>query len=236
MGTLNYLLDLLFPPHCAMCGELMDAEKEKICFCQRCRAIWEQEKQARCHVCRRDAARCGCNPKYNKIYTADGHRAVVFYESENVKKLIYKIKTERNGALTDFMANELAILLVKYNKVDNDTVLAYPQRSAASVKKYGTDHAASLCLKVSKLTGIPVFSGIKHKKGAEQKTLTAAERGRNAANSYYIPEKFKNELKNKKIIFIDDVVTTGATSVISAALCKADGAKSFSVLSIARTP
>lgn len=236
MGVINYLIELLFPPRCSMCGELMDADKEKRCFCERCRAKWEQEKQTECRNCRRIPQNCTCNPKYNNRRTADGFRSLVFYDSEDIKKLIYRIKTERNGALDDLMAKELALSVIRYNKIDTDTVLAYPQRSAASVKKYGKDHAKNICKKVSKLTGIPVFDGIKHKRGAEQKTLTAKERGINAAQSYYIPDKYKNDVKNKRIIFIDDVVTTAATSVVSAALCKANGAKSFSVTSIARTP
>ena len=235
MGFVNYLAELLFPPRCSMCGELMTAEKEKRCFCERCRAVWEQEKQVLCPSCRRDPGHCSCNPKYNKNRVSDGYRALVFYDSENVKKLIYKIKTEKNKALIEFMAKELSLSVMRYNKIDPDTVLAYPQRSGRSIKKYGTDHAAALCGKVSEFTGIPVFCGIKHKRGAEQKTLTAAERGSNAAQSYYVPEKYKNELKNKRVVFIDDVVTTGATSVVCAALCKADGAKSFSVQSVART-
>ncbi|MBR6920605.1 MAG: ComF family protein [Clostridia bacterium] len=235
MGVINYLLELLFPPRCSLCGELMDAEKDKRCFCDRCRAVWEQEKQALCPGCRRDPRHCSCMPKYNKNRTADSFRSLVFYDSENVKKLIRTVKTERNAALDDLMAKELAAAVIKYNKIDNDSVLAYPQRSAKSIKKYGKDHAAQICKKVSALTGVPVFSGIKHRRGAEQKTLTAKERGPNAAHSYYIPDKYKNGIRGKRVIFIDDVVTTAATSVVSAALCKANGAKSFSVLSIART-
>ncbi len=236
MGVPNYLIELLFPPRCSMCGELMEAEKEKRCFCDRCRAVWEQEKQALCPNCRREPANCCCIPKFNKNRAVDSFRSLVFYDSEKIKKLIYKIKTEKNGALTELLAKDLSVYVLKYNRLDPDTVLAFPERSRSSIKKYGTDHAAALCRRVSGFTGLSVFTGIKHKRGAEQKTLSAAERGYNAANSYYIPDKYKNEIKNKRIIFIDDVVTTGATSVVSAALCKANGAKSFSVISIARTP
>ena len=235
MSVINYLLELVVPPRCSLCGELMDADKDRRCFCDRCRAVWEQEKQALCPSCRRDPQHCSCTPKYNVRRTADSFRALVFYDSENVKKLIHRIKTERNAGLDDLMSKELAAAVIKYNRIDKDTVLAYPQRSAESVKKYGRDHAARICGKVSALTGVSVFEGIKHKRGAEQMTLNAKERGLNAAQSYYIPDKYKSALKNKRVIFIDDVVTTGATSVVSAALCKANGAKSFCVFSIART-
>ena len=236
MGRLNYLAELLYPPRCAMCGELMDAGKEKNCLCDLCRGIWEQEKTAGCPVCRKDASRCSCTPEYNKSKVADEYRAVVFYESDNVRKLIYAIKTRYDEALFDMAAGEIALLIMKYYKIDAETVLAYPHRSAASVRKYGFDHARLLCRKVSSLTGLPVFDGIMHRRGAQQKTLSLSQRGGNAAKSYYVPDKYRPGLKNKKIIFIDDVVTTGATSAVCAALCKAEGAVRFSVFSIARTP
>lgn len=236
MGNFNYLLELLFPPRCAMCGELMDAGKEKKCFCARCRAVWEQAKEEPCPNCRRDARHCVCEPKYNRSRSVDSYRALVFYESENIKGLIYKIKTGYNAALYDTMAAELALNVMKYYKLDDNSYLSYPRRSRASIKEYGVDHGKKLCYTVSKLTGIPVLDVFGHRRGAEQKSLKAKERGKNAAQSYYIREKDKIRVKDKRIIFIDDVVTTGATTVVCAALAKAAGAKGFCAYSIARTP
>ncbi len=219
-----------------MCGELMEPDKDLVCFCGRCRAVWENEKEELCPNCRRNASHCICEPKYNRSGTVDGYRSLVFYNGEQIKKLIYSIKTGYDAALYDTAARELALSVMKYCKVDGDSMLAYPERSRASVKKYGIDHGKILCKKVSEYTNIPVFHGLKHRRGAEQKTLKAAERGENAARSYYIKDKDKTKLKGKKIIFIDDVVTTGATTVVCAALCKAEGAAGFSAFSIARTP
>ena len=236
MGYGNYLLELLYPPRCSMCGELTDPDKRKHCFCERCRAVWEQEKNELCPDCRRDALHCVCLPKFNKARTADSYRSLVLYDSDNIKHVIYRIKTERDAALYDLMARELSVAVMRYCAIDGNSLLAYPQRSRGSVRKYGMDHAKILCRAVSKYTGLPVFEGLRHRKGAEQKTLPASMRGENAANSYYVPDKQANDLRGKNIIFIDDVVTTGATSVVCAALCKANGARSFSVFSIARTP
>ena len=236
MGRLNFISELLFPPRCAMCGELMDAETDLRCFCVRCRAIWEREKETPCPKCKRAAEHCVCEPKYNKSAAVDGYRAVVFYNDEKIKKLIYTVKTGYNAALYDTAAKEIALSVMKHYKVDENSVFAYPARSRASIRKYGIDHAKKLCGLVSKYTGIPMLHVFSHKRGAEQKTLKAAERGENAAQSYYIKDKDKIKVKNKRIIFIDDVVTTGATTVVCAALSKAEGAAGFSAFSIARTP
>ncbi len=236
MGKGNYLLELLYPPRCAMCGELLDASDEKKCFCDRCRSLWEQAKEEICPNCRRDAQHCVCEPKYNRSRTVDSYRATVLYNNEKIKKLIYKIKTGYDAALYDAMAKELALSVMKYCQTDENSCLSYPKRSKASVREYGLDHAKKLCYEISKLTNIPVLDVIRHRRGAEQKTLSAGQRGENAAQSYYIRDNDKIKVKDKRIIFIDDVVTTGATTVVCAALCKAAGAKGFYVISIARTP
>lgn len=235
-GVINYIAELFYPPRCALCGELTEPGRKRECFCARCRGIWETEKNAVCPECRRRADECRCMPKYNVSRTVDSYRTAALYNSENVRAIISKIKTERDPALEALLARDIANLILKYHRIDGDSVLAYPQRARESVKKYGFDHAALLCDRVSGYIGIPVFRGIKHKSGKQQKTLSAHERGYNAVKSYYIPEKYKAQIKNKRVIFVDDVVTTGATTVVCAALCKAAGADSVSVFSIARTP
>lgn len=235
-GVLNYLAELLYPPRCAMCGELTDPSFKRNCFCERCRGIWENEKKAVCPACRLPVIRCRCRPKYNKNRTVDSYHALTLYDGENVKRLIHTVKTVRDPALTDAAARDLSAAILAFGSIDPSCVLAYPQRSREAVVKYGFDHARLLCERVGKYTGLPVFKGIKHRRGRQQKTLSAAERGYNALKSYYIPDKYKEQLKGKNVVFIDDVVTTGATSVICAALCKASGAAGFSVYSISRTP
>ncbi len=232
---LNYITELIYPPRCVMCGELLDPGTERVCFCDMCRGIWESEKTAQCPECRRRVNECGCQPKYNKSRTVDSFRTLSFYDSDNVKKLIKTVKTDRDPALEALLGRDLSSLIMRYYKIDGDCVVAYPNRDRISVKKYGFDHARLLCKKVSEYTGVPVYPYIKHRHTRQQKTLSAKERGYNAVRSYYIPDRYRDLLKNKRVIFIDDVVTTGATSVVCASLCKAAGASGFSVFSVART-
>lgn len=237
MGAFKYLLDLIYPPRCQMCGEIMPPSKEYVCFCPHCSAKWEQEKTQICPSCRREVRVCRCRPVFDKNSLSDAYRALVLYYSQNVKNVIFKLKRDESKALTDFLSKELCFLIFRNYDISSDNVvIAYPQRSRKSVKKHGYDHAASLCKYISKQLGLPLFDGIRHRSGAEQKTLNAEQRGVNAAKSYYIPEKYSGTLKNKKVILIDDVVTTGATATVCAALCKANGALSVSVFSIAKTP
>ena len=81
-----------------------------------------------------------------------------------------------------------------------------------------------------------MFYGIKNTGGREQKKLSGQSRGENAYRSYSVPEKYRDQLKGKRVLLIDDIVTTGATAVCAAALCKLYGASSVSCFCIAKTP
>ena len=191
MSTAGYILRVIFPQRCALCGTLIEPTKEDAkCFCPKCRSVWEQEKTSPCPVCRQAPDNCVCPLPYNKTRTLDGCRSLVTYESESVRKLIYGIKTSRDRALFTFISRDLELLIFrKYDLSKNDSVIAYPQRSRRARKKYGHDQAEIIAKTVSKDLGIPLFRGIKNSNGAEQKRLSGIDRGQNAYKSYSVPEK-----------------------------------------------
>lgn len=65
-----------------------------------------------------------------------------------------------------------------------------------------------------------------------QKGLSRAERDRNVKSAFTVPRK--EDIKNKKILLIDDVMTSGATLNACARALKRGGAAGVSVLTIAR--
>ena len=63
---INLASNLLFPPHCANCGELLDiklTDKVIDALCPKCRAIYETEKRRECAVCGLEMRLCRCMPK-----------------------------------------------------------------------------------------------------------------------------------------------------------------------------
>ncbi len=56
---------------------------------------------------------------------------------------------------------------------------------------------------------------------------------RNDGTMFMIP--FKNKIKNKKIILIDDVITTGATAYNCAKVLMDNGAKEINILTVAKS-
>ena len=85
--------------------------------------------------------------------------------------------------------------------------------SKARLRKKGFNHSLLLAKDLSKLSNIIFLKDalIKIKDTKTQVGLNYDERKRNLKNSFILKEKYKNTLKNKNILIVDDVFTTGST-------------------------
>ncbi len=68
-----------------------------------------------------------------------------------------------------------------------------------------------------------------------QVKLKREERERNLKKAFLVNKKYRNSIKDKTILLIDDVATTGATINNCAKALKKAGAKKVVVLTIAKT-
>jgi ComF family protein len=112
-----------------------------------------------------------------------------------------------------------------------DAIVPVPL-TAKGLRQRGFNQSLLIARVVSKKTGIPlnIDTLFKIKETPPQVGLSASERHKNLAGAFEV----KGDLKGKRILLVDDVVTTGATAAAcSKALLKA-GAQEINVLTIAR--
>ncbi len=108
----------------------------------------------------------------------------------------------------------------KLSGIQADYIIPVPS-SRKSIKSRGFAAGELIGKRVSMRTGIPMLKAV----GAvndkiDQKTLNSEERLLNAESSFFLKSGF--DVRNKKIILIDDVSTTGATlSAIAGILIRA---------------
>jgi competence protein ComFC len=75
---------------------------------------------------------------------------------------------------------------------------------------------------------------LKRKNVKKQSSLSKEERIKNVKNAFYINEKYKMNIWNKKVILLDDIFTTGATVEECSKLLREAGARKITVIVIAK--
>lgn len=99
-----------------------------------------------------------------------------------------------------------------HEKLDIDIIIPVPIHWTKLIfRKY--NQAALLASDISKLLKIPSNCILlkKQRHTLSQSTLSAQKRSKNLKNAFYVDKTKTNLIKNKNILLIDDVMTTGAT-------------------------
>lgn len=192
---LNFLIDLIYPQMCGICGKI--APKS---LCPKCEI--ELRKKA----------------EYKII--DDG----IEIENKYFDELIYIFKYEGQirKLILDYKFNEKSYIyltfvnfLLKNEKIfENiktyDTIIPVPI-SRKRLKNRGYNQSYLIAKEIAKYTKLELMNNclIKTKNIIEQSKLNKDEREKNIQGVYEL--KNRNLIKNKKILLIDDIYTTGST-------------------------
>ena len=118
---------------------------------------------------------------------------------------------------------------------DADLIVPVPlYRSRLWSRRF--NQSALLAQEAGRLSGVPVdcFVLKRVRAMASQVGLTAKQRKRNVAGAFKIDPAGKERIRGKRVIVVDDVVTTGATVEACAKTLKRAGAAHVDVLALAR--
>lgn len=235
----DFVEGLILPPKCYVCGKIMNVEKlSDILLCEECMQKWNEEREKECPRCLRTAQFCKCGTTYGKSNLISSFSSCIMYESEFSKKAIAELKYKGYRKYVHFIAQQLLNnIYMAYDLDFSNCIIAYPPRSMSSRIRYGFDHAKLLANETAKMINVPVFHGIYHKGGKEQKYLDFKNRGKNAFSSFYIKDKdeARQAVQGKTVILIDDIITSGATGVCIAALMHNCGAECVRFFTVGKT-
>lgn len=225
MNTIPILLNLLYPPKCLACGELL-WPNATIGLCQRCHGEWDKQKASPCRQCKRPHGDCRCLPPLLRDMKADVCHLVPYQKSTVAGKLLLIAKDERLPMLTDFMAKELtAVVSPRIGGSDRSQIIVtYLPRGRRRAAVYGVDQARALAKALAKELGLPMVSVFHRRNSAAQKENdTAQQRLRMARRSFRLKKRLPN-LSGKTVILVDDIFTSGATMIAGAELIRSQGA------------
>lgn len=131
-----------------------------------------------------------------------------------MRELVIDFKYKRNFDAGDYFIS-LIVNKIRQDKLSFDYITFVPA-SKNTIKKRGFDQCEYLANGVAKELKIPVMQILEKKElVSEQKTLSAEQRKKNIENAFKLKRKINIKLKEnliqKKVLLLDDVITTGAT-------------------------
>ena len=224
---MKFVKDILFyisVPKCVACGERLVRSDRALC--KNCKLDYDNAIKRNCAHCAKPIYECSCTTEYLDAHYIHRHIKVFRYRPEAelpTNKLIYSLKKDNRDDVLDFLADELASSIAITFPNASDFIFTYiPRRRVAKVK-YGIDHAELLSKRVSEKLGAKYQKTLISKSKNEQKLSKNREERMKNARFDYIHKRV--DLSGKTVVLIDDVVTTGASMSVAAALLKGAGAK-----------
>ena len=188
-----------------------------------------------CIICNEED-RCGicntCKKSIKPIGKAYQDEIISYgYYGGVLKELILKFKYKDNFTAGDILAEILEEYIIK--KINyKEYIITYIPLSKKSKKVRGFNQCEYIAKKIARDLSIESFEVlIKAKETKEQKKLKKDERFENIKDAFQI----KKIIKNKKIILIDDVTTTGATLNEAHKLLKKINLKDIKLLTLAKS-
>ena len=226
------LIEHLFPlKHtCNACGREIFSDKY---FCEECESQIVYNDKIICNHCGRAIfnAEEYCLSCQGRETYFEKARSVYLYK-EPISVLIARLKYANKKYLAKIFAKEMAFIYYK-NFFNCDCVLYTPMTEEREERR-GYNQAKVLAEEFCEVTKLPVLENVlfKIKETPRQATISQAkERRENLKGSFKVENK--NLIKDKSVLLIDDVMTTGATvETLSSLLIKA-GAKSVFILTVA---
>ncbi|MCX6764930.1 MAG: ComF family protein [Candidatus Nealsonbacteria bacterium] len=228
------ILDILYPKFCVNCA------KEGFYLCEDCLSLVEILDKQYCSFCfpariTIDGKTC---PSCEKGHYLNGLYFACSYENPIIKKLISEFKYEpyiKDYAelLAFFIISHLANLNKTFSDFKEFIIIPVP----LFIKKQkirGYNQAEEIGKKISEILKIQLLPNvlIKTKPTISQTELKKEERIENIRNSFLM--KDKNPIKDRDILLIDDVFTSGGTMDECARILKQNGAKEVWGMAIAR--
>jgi len=228
------LLSIFFPSHCLNCEKIIsrDALFCEVCWhklqfitepkCQICSYPFEIEISFASPICSKCLAK---KPSFDRTVT-------IFRFNEILSKAIGDLKYRDQT----FLAQKLARILAPKIKseIDNCDVLCVVPLHLKKLRRRKFNQAALIAKKISTKKFIPDLLW-RLVDTVPQVMLKKKQRETNLKKVFLVNKKYRDFLRGKKVVLLDDVMTTGATLESCAKALKKCGAKEVVVVVIAKT-
>ena len=230
------LFSLVLPDECRVCGDpLKKVSRIPVCpkclaapeplaaeyMCAACRAPftspWPLDEHGLCGLCRRGA------------HGFDAAYSYGFYEG-TLRELIHLFKYGKVHTLAAPLGRLLALAYPRDQRFD--VIVPVPMHWRRRWDR-GFNQAELLAEVLGKRIGVPVCRAARRRRATPpQAGLTGARRRENVTRAFSVRKA--EAVQGRRVLLVDDVLTTGATVSACALALKRAGAKHVAVITVAR--
>lgn len=212
-GMLDKIMGVLAPHVCVVCG----SEGSLLCaWCRPDALLVVPERCYRCSALSAQSAVCDKCHKHSPLQ----HVWVGGLYQGVAKDLVYGLKFARARAAAQLIAS---LLDETVPALPAGTVVTYIPTASSRVRLRGYDQARLIAQAFAGTRGLDMKPLLRRQGQSRQVGADRKHRLEQAAKNYVATET--SSIKNKEVLIIDDILTTGATLESAAKVLKKAGAK-----------
>ena len=208
---LEELCDLIYPefPKCLVCGKEFAVDEVKLCakciakinfvdddYCDKCGKVVAENKEL-CIDCER----------YDRYFTTA--RAVGVY-NEGLKEYIKLFKYHNQRHLAESLAQLMIIYIERFYDLQKLDLITYIPLHKSRMQERGFNQAYLLAKEIANYFNLPLGTLLMREQATvKQSKLAKLARKKNLKEQFKVINSKK--AKNKNILLVDDIFTTGTT-------------------------
>jgi ComF family protein len=219
----NTVLDFVYPPICLSCSTLL--ANGSVTVCEQC---WNSIRRIEAE----ESLFLDTHERLRASHMIDDLVSVyVFEKSGPFQHIAHAIKYQSFQSLAVSLGREIGKKMLS-TQIDADTLVPVPLHRVKQ-RERGYNQAELIARGMAeKLPGNVLANAIRRTRYTiSQTTLSIDERQKNMLDAFEIPEP--DAVRGKRVALIDDVITTGATTIACAAALRSAGAESVVAISAA---
>lgn len=226
-----FLTDLLFPKFCLGCSYI------GVYLCLSCQNKLKPIEQDVCLYCKKSSFFGLTHPSCQKKLNVDG-LLTLYYYSPILKKIIknikYRLAVQVWQEFYRIIKPEVIEKLGLYKKLSSDFIIQPIPLTTNKYNERGFNQAKIISMFFQKFINYPIVDLLARKKETppQAQLESLKKRYQNVRGVFQVIDK--KYLNNKRVILVDDVVTTGSTVKEAARVLKEAGAKKVYVLALAK--